>query len=155
MNSIYFIVLFLLTTSSLINAWRWSRIAQREHYIPGYVSKFYFRWVKLIPFNNFYFFLTLIFMILSLWNPYTAILVAILSLLLPRGLSFNWRTSKVDQTERIKRLNTVYFILISLISIASVLLEYGYFLALFANVFSFFVYDQALKLTKNFEKNQS
>ena len=94
-------------------------------------------------------------MILSLWNPYTAILVAILSLLLPRGLSFNWRTSKVDQTERIKRLNTVYFILISLISIASVLLEYGYFLALFANVFSFFVYDQALKLTKNFEKNQS
>ena len=155
MNLIYFFVLFLLTTSSLINAWRWSRIAQREHYIPGYVTKFYFRWVKLIPFNNFYFFLTLIFMILSLWNPYTAILVAILSLLLPRGLSFNWRTSKVDQTERIKRLNTVYFILISLISIASVLLEYGYFLALFANVFSFFVYDQALKLTKNFEKNQS
>ena len=55
MNLIYFIVLFLLTSSSLINALRWSRVAQREHYVPGYVSKFYFRWVKLVPFNNFYF----------------------------------------------------------------------------------------------------
>jgi UDP-N-acetylmuramoyl-tripeptide--D-alanyl-D-alanine ligase len=155
MNLIYFTVLLLLTISSLVNALRWSRIAQREHYIPGYVGKFYFRWVKLIPFNNLYFFLTIIFMIISLWNPYTAILVAILSLLLPRGLSFDYRTSKVEQTERIKRLNIVYFILILLISLASVLLEYGYFLALLANVFSFFIYDQALKLTKNFEKNQS
>ena len=155
MNLIYFIVLFLLTSSSLINALRWSRVAQREHYVPGYVSKFYFRWVKLVPFNNFYFLLTLIFMILSLWNPYTAILVAILTLLLPRGLSFDYRTSEVKQTERIKRLNIVYFILISSISLASVWLEYGYFLALLANVFSFFIYDQALKLTKNFEKNQS
>ena len=155
MNLIYFTVLLLLTVSSLVNALRWSRIAQREHYIPGYVGKFYFRWVKLIPFNNLYFFLTIIFMIISLWNPYTAILVAILSLLLPRGLSFDYRTSKVEQTERIKRLNIVYFILIILISLASVLLEYGYFLALLANVFSFFIYDQALKLTKNFEKNQS
>ena len=94
-------------------------------------------------------------MILSLWNPYTAILVAILTLLLPRGLSFDYRTSEVKQTERIKRLNIVYFILISSISLASVWLEYGYFLALLANVFSFFIYDQALKLTKNFEKNQS
>ncbi len=155
MNFIYFTVLLLLTVSSLVNALRWSRIAQREHYIPGYVGKFYFRWVKLIPFNNLYFFLTIIFMIISLWNPYTAILVAILSLLLPRGLSFDYRTSKVEQTERIKRLNIVYFVLILLISLASVLLEYGYFLALLANVFSFFIYDQALKLTKNFEKNQS
>ncbi len=155
MNLIYFTVLLLLTVSSLVNALRWSRIAQREHYIPGYVGKFYFRWVKLIPFNNLYFFLTIIFMIISLWNPYTAILVAILSLLLPRGLSFDYRTSKVEQTERIKRLNIVYFVLILLISLASVLLEYGYFLALLANVFSFFIYDQALKLTKNFEKNQS
>ena len=82
-------------------------------------------------------------------------MVAILTLLLPRGLSFDYRTSEVKQTERIKRLNIVYFILISSISLASVWLEYGYFLALLANVFSFFIYDQALKLTKNFEKNQS
>ena len=155
MNLIYIFVLFALTVSSLVNSVRWSRIAQREHYIPGYVGKFYFRWVKLIPFNNLYFLVTIIFMILSLWNPYTAILVAILTLLLPRGLSFDYRTSEVKQTERIKRLNIVYFILISSISLASVWLEYGYFLALLANVFSFFIYDQALKLTKNFEKNQS
>ena len=85
-------------------------------------------------------------MIISLWNPYTAILVAILSLLLPRGLSFDYRTSKVEQTERIKRLNIVYFILILLISLASVLLEYGYFLALLANVFSFFIFLLVLPL---------
>ena len=155
MNLLYFFVLALLTASSLVNSIRWSRIAQREHYVPGYVGKFYFRWVKLIPFNNLYFILTIIFMILSLWNPYAAVIVAILSILLPRGLSFNYRTSEVNQTERIKRLNIVYFILILLISIGSVFLEYGYFLALLANVFSFFVYDQALKITKNFEKNQS
>ena len=52
MNILYTTVLFLLTLSSCANSLRWGRIAQREHYIPGYVTKFYFRWVRLVPFNN-------------------------------------------------------------------------------------------------------
>ena len=53
-----------LTLSSCLNSIRWGRVAQREHYIPGYVTKFYFRWVRLVPFNNLYFFL------LSSWLYY-------------------------------------------------------------------------------------
>ena len=56
MNLFYLLVLILLTLSSCMNSVRWGRIAQREHYIQGYVTKFYFRWVRLVPFNNLYFF---------------------------------------------------------------------------------------------------
>ena len=59
MNFVYILVLIFLTLSSCLNLIRWGRVAQREHYIPGYVTKFYFRWVRLVPFNNLYFFLAI------------------------------------------------------------------------------------------------
>ena len=55
MNLVYILVLVFLTLSSCLNSIRWGRVAQREHYIAGYVTKFYFRWVRLVPFNNLYF----------------------------------------------------------------------------------------------------
>ena len=112
MNILYTTVLILLTLSSCVNSLRWGRIAQREHYIPGYVTKFYFRWVRLVPFNNLYYLTSILLALLSLWTPYTAIVLAIINLFLPRGLLFKDRSSKVEFTERLKRLNIVYYILI-------------------------------------------
>ena len=155
MNFLYIVVIFLLTISSCINSIRWGRVAQREHYIPGYVTKFYFRWVRLVPFNNLYFLFALVLTLLSLWSPYPAILLSLLTLLTPRGLSFNYRTSKMNLTERLKRLNLTYYLLIISISFISIFMDFGYFLAMLANLFSFYVFDQALRLTKGFEKNTS
>mgnify|MGYP001161463398 FL=1 len=155
MNLLYIFVLILLTLSSCLNSVRWGRIAQREHYISGYVTKFYFRWVRLVPFNNLYFFLAIILALLSLWSPYPALLLSVLTLVTPLGLDFKYRTTKVNLTERLKRLNIIYCILIVLISIVSLTMDLGYFIALVANLFSFYVYDQALRLTKGYEKNKS
>ena len=155
MNILYTTVLILLTLSSCINFLRWGKIAQREHYIPGYVTKFYFRWVRLVPFNNLYYLTSIILAFLSLWTPYTAIGLAIINLYLPKGLLFKDRSSKVEFTERLKRLNIVYCILIISISVISINSGFGYFLALIANVFSHYVFDQALRITKGYEKNKS
>ena len=73
----------------------------------------------------------------------------------PIGLDFKHRTSKVNITERLKRLNIIYCILVVLISIVSLSMDLGYFLALVVNLFSFYIYDQALRFTKNYEKNTS
>ena len=155
MNLVYILVLILLTLSSCMNSIRWGRIAQREHYIQGYVTKFYFRWVRLVPFNNLYFFLAIMLSLLSLWSPFPAILLAALTLFTPRGLDFKHRTTKVNITERLRRLNILYCGLVVLMSILSISMELGYFLALIVNLFSYFVYDQALRLTKGYEKNAS
>ena len=138
-----------------MNSIRWGRIAQREHYIQGYVTKFYFRWVRLVPFNNLYFLLAIVLSLLSLWSPYPAILLAALTLFTPRGLDFKHRTLKVNLTERLRRLNILYCGLVVLISILSISMDLGYFLALIVNLFSYIVYDQALRLTKGYEKNIS
>ena len=68
MNLVYILVLVFLTLSSCLNSIRWGRVAQREHYIPGYVTKFYFRWVRLVPFNNLYFLLAIVLSLLSLFE---------------------------------------------------------------------------------------
>ena len=155
MSFIYIVVISLLTLSSCINSIRWERIAQREHYISGYVTKFYFRWVRLVPFNNIYFFIAFVLAFLSLWSPYPAIVLSIVTILTPTGLGYKYRTSKVQTTERLMRLNITYYLLIVVISSISLFIGYGYFLALLVNLFSFYVYDQALRLTKSFEKNSS
>jgi UDP-N-acetylmuramoyl-tripeptide--D-alanyl-D-alanine ligase len=155
MNIIYYVVLALFTASSLINHIKWSRIAQREHYVPSYVTKIYFRWVRLVPYNGLLFFVSIVLFFSSLWSPYPAIALAVFTILTPMGLSFKSRTSKVNKTERLNRLNVVYFTLVIFLSVASLLLEWGYFLAMIVNLFSFYVYDLALRITKNYEKNKT
>ena len=98
---------------------------------------------------------SIILAFLSLWTPYTAIGLAIINLFLPKGLLFKDRSSKVEFTERLKRLNIVYYILIISISVISINSGFGYFLALITNVFSHYVFDQALRFTKGYEKNKS
>ena len=94
--------------------------------------------VRLVPFNNLYFFLAIILALLSLWSPYPALLLSVLTLVTPIGLDFKHRTSKVNITERLKRLNIIYCILVVLISIVSLSMDLGYFLALVVNLFSFY-----------------
>ncbi|MDA2969668.1 MAG: Mur ligase family protein [Actinomycetota bacterium] len=155
MELIHYFVLILFTLSSIINSIRWSRIAQREHYINGYITKFYFRWIKLFPFNKVLFFLLFLLLLSSLWTPIAAILLAILNLIAPLGLSFKSRTAKVIYTDRLKRLNILYILLIIIFSLVSVLNDLGYFVAMFANLFSFYIFDLSMKLIKNYEKNKS
>ena len=155
MNALYLIVLLALTVGSLLNSVKWSRLAQREHYIGGSVTRFYFRWVKSRSINYLLFVLLLICGTISLWIAYFPFTVLVLSIFTPIGLSFSTRTSKVVKTERLSRVNNVYYFVIISISAVSLVVELGYLLALLANIFSFFVYDQCLKVLDTYEKSLS
>jgi hypothetical protein len=91
----------------------------------------------------------------SLFLIYVPILISAINLITPIGLSFKPRTSKVEKTDRLKRATYLYFFLVISISLASFTLGYGYLLALAANMFSYFIYDQSLRLLFNYEKNRS
>ena len=155
MNTLYLIVLFSLTVGSLVNSLKWSRLGQREHYIGGSVTRFYFRWVKSKTSNYMLFILLLICGIISLWIAYFPFIVIILTILTPIGLTFSSRTSKVVKTERLSRVNNFYYFVIISISAVSLVVELGYLLALLANIFSYYVYDQCLKILANYEKSLS
>ncbi len=153
MNGSYLIILLILTIGSALNSVKWARFAQREHYIGGSVTRFYFRWVKAKTSNYLLFIVLLLTAIVSLWIFYIPVFVTLLTLFTPIGLSFASRTSKVQKTERLNRVNNLYYFIIVSISAVSLVLELGYLLALLANVFSYFIYDQCLKILFNYEKS--
>ncbi|MBO71115.1 MAG: hypothetical protein CL508_02230 [Actinobacteria bacterium] len=155
MNILYLLILLIITGSSIINSIKWGRFAQREHYLPGSVTRFYFRWVRTTFINKFLFFISLILFVISLWLYFVPIFVIILTLFTPLGISFKTRTGDINITERLQRVNYLYYLVIVLISLVSYFTGYGYIFALLANMFSFFIYDQCLKILQSYEKNIS
>ena len=121
MNILYLLILLIITGSSIINSIKWGRFAQREHYLPGSVTRFYFRWVRTPFINKFLFFISLILFVISLWLYFVPLFVIILTLLTPLGISFNTRTGDVNITERLQRVNYLYYLFIVLISVISFL----------------------------------
>ena len=65
MNILYLLILLIITGSSIINSIKWGRFAQREHYLPGSVTRFYFRWVRTSFINKLLFFASFIIIVAS------------------------------------------------------------------------------------------
>jgi len=155
MNFLYILVLLIITAGSLFNSIKWSRFAQREHYLPGSVTKFYFRWVRTRFINKLLLFISLILFVISLWLYYIPLLVVFITVFSPIGINFKHRTGDVEITERLKRVNYLYYSIILLASLITYLFGYGYILALVINIFSYFIYDQCLRILQSYEKNVS
>ena len=153
MNFVYLIILLIITAGTLFNSIKWGRFAQREHYLPGSVTKFYFRWIRTKFINRFMFFISLILFVISLWIYYVPLLVVCLTIFSPLGINFKSRTGEIVITERLKRVNYLYYSIVLLISLVSYLFGYGYIFALIINLFSFFIYDQCLRILQSYEKN--
>ncbi len=154
MNFIYLLILILVTFATLFNSIKWGRFAQREHYLPGSVTRFYFRWVRTKFFNKFLFLLSLILFILSLWIEYIPLLILVITMFSPMGINFKPRTGDVVITERLKRVNYLYYGIVIFISIITYF-RFGYLIAIAVNLFSFFIYDQCLRVLQSYEKNIS
>jgi len=82
---------------------RWLRIAQREHYIPGSVSRFAWRWWLTTPVNKVLFSLAAIGVVGSLWTVWAGFVVP-LAHLGPVGLTVKGVTSPLVWTARLRRL---------------------------------------------------
>ena len=152
---LHWVIFLLFFFGCIVNGYRWSRIAQREHYIPGSVSKFYLRWIKLKKINYLILLILLIFIFLSLLYELASLVVILLVLIFPYGLTYKTRTSDIEITWRLKRCFFVYMLFITFFSLLFLINDLGYFGALVSFLFSFFIYDRALKLMFNIEKRLS
>ena len=98
---------------SLIVSLKWLRVAQREHYVQGYVFRFAVRWYasRDMAINATLSFFVFLFIFIALSRPAlnsgvidAFVGTAILSLILPIGLGYHGRTSKLNWTRRLKAL---------------------------------------------------
>ena len=100
------IVIYALTmVAAVAGAPRWLRIAQREHYIAGSVSRFAIRWWKSSPLNKVLGAMLVLALVVA-WAGFWqgSLAVSIISLLGPVGLSYKGRSSKLSWTRRLRTL---------------------------------------------------
>jgi len=97
--------------AAIATSFRWLRIAQREHYHPGSVTRFAIRWWRSTPLN----------LVLGIVAPAAAVGVwwvdllgwpAVAGGLGPSGLSLRGRSSKLMWTSRLRRLAVAVWVLV-------------------------------------------
>ncbi len=86
---------------------RWLRVAQREHYLAGSVSRFAARWWRATPLNAALASLAVIAAVASLWWPVAGVAVAAVMAAGPVGLSLRGRSSPLAWTRRLRTLAVV------------------------------------------------
>lgn len=87
-----------------ISAFRWLRVAQREHYLTGSVSRFAIRWWMAGPAGLVLLGLALIALVVAGWWAPAGFVTAGVVAIGPPGLGLRGRTSKLAWTARARRL---------------------------------------------------
>ncbi len=86
---------------------RWLRVAQREHYLPGSVSRFALRWWRLPPVNPILAAVAIAAAAVSWWWPVAGVITAAAVAVGPYGLSLRGRTAPLAWTRRLRTLAAV------------------------------------------------
>ena len=92
------IVILLAFAAAPIADARWLRVAQREHYLPGEVTRFAVRWWTLDRRNQLLLVSALAGVAVSVVNGWAAIVPVQIAALGPLGLSMRGRTSPLATT---------------------------------------------------------
>jgi UDP-N-acetylmuramoyl-tripeptide--D-alanyl-D-alanine ligase len=90
---------------------RWLRVAQREHYLAGSVSRFAVRWWVQVRQNAPLLVVSLATVALSWPFPLVALGAAVIAVVGPIGLSLRGRTSRLAWTRRLRTLAGVWLLL--------------------------------------------
>lgn len=90
---------------------RWLRVAQREHYIAGSVSRFVNRWWYGIRLNIVLWLIALVALVAGFLVPEATLAIAVVVAVGPLGLSLRGRTSKLVWTRRLKTLAAITAVL--------------------------------------------
>lgn len=150
------IVSVLTLAAAVVGAPRWLRIAQREHYIAGSVTRFALRW-WLSTLQNRVIGGALLASICIAWAGWWegAAAAGIICLIAPLGLSYRGRTSKLAWTRRLRTIAAVGLAFFVVIAISGALTGY---LAAFAATLAALtpaVTDLALAATAPLERHLS
>jgi UDP-N-acetylmuramoyl-tripeptide--D-alanyl-D-alanine ligase len=90
--------------ASLCAALRWLRVAQREHYLPGSVTRFEARWARVAPLNPLLAAVAAAAAALAVAFPVAGWAVFAAAAVWPVGLSLRGRSSPLAWTPRLQRL---------------------------------------------------
>ncbi len=100
---------------------RWLRVAQREHYLAGSVTRFAGRWWRVTPVNTALAALAVAAAVASWWWPVTGVVVAAVVAAGPVGLSWRGRTSPLAWTRRLRTLAMMWALLEVVVVLVGVL----------------------------------
>jgi UDP-N-acetylmuramoyl-tripeptide--D-alanyl-D-alanine ligase len=116
----------LSTIAVTVGGVRWLRIAQREHYIAGSVTRFALRWWTARPANALLGALLLAGMAGAFADWWAGgMLCAIVSLVGPFGLAYKGRSSRLAWTRRLRVLAATAVLLVVALSVGGSVLDLG------------------------------
>jgi UDP-N-acetylmuramoyl-tripeptide--D-alanyl-D-alanine ligase len=101
------VVIALCSAGSVLAEIRWLRVAQREHYLPGSVSRFALRWWSQDPATAFSLAVAAVGVGLAWRWPAAALAPALVAAAGPPGLALRGRSSPLAWTRRLKTLAAV------------------------------------------------
>jgi UDP-N-acetylmuramoyl-tripeptide--D-alanyl-D-alanine ligase len=117
------VALALAAVAAVPLAARWLRVAQREHYVPTWVSRMAWLWVIREPITAIAAALALALVVVSLTAPgavsgIAALAAIVILALLPWGLPIRGTSARFAMTERVKRLLAAWITLHLLLAVA-------------------------------------
>ncbi len=131
---------------------RWLRVAQREHYLPGSVSRFAARWWRITPWNAALVLVALGAAVVAVWWPVVGVVTAAVVAAGPLGLGIRGRTSRLAWTRRLRTLAAVWALLEVVIVVVGIATGLASVLALAAAVAASFLVDLACLATAPLER---
>jgi len=93
--------------ASALGGLRWLRVAQREHYLPGAVGRFAWRWWRSSAVETVAVAVALAAAVAAAWVPVAALVTAVVVAVFPRRLSLRGRTAPLAWTRRLRTLAAV------------------------------------------------
>jgi UDP-N-acetylmuramoyl-tripeptide--D-alanyl-D-alanine ligase len=101
------VVVGACSAAALVAGIRWLRVAQREHYLPGSVSRFGIRWWNQDPVSRAGAVVAVAGAVLAFWWPAAGLVTAVVAAAGPPRLGLRGRTSPLTWTRRLKTLAAV------------------------------------------------
>jgi UDP-N-acetylmuramoyl-tripeptide--D-alanyl-D-alanine ligase len=118
------VVVGLCGLATIFAGIRWLRVAQREHYLPGSVTRFALRWWVSRPSSIVLGIGALACVGLAWQWPFAALGTAVAGAIGPIGLRLRARTSALDWTARLKRLAVAFAVLqAAIVAVVGVILR--------------------------------
>jgi UDP-N-acetylmuramoyl-tripeptide--D-alanyl-D-alanine ligase len=134
---------------------RWLRVAQREHYLAGSVSRFAVRWWRLTPWNAALVVLALAAALSASWWPVVGVLTAAVVAAGPIGLGVRGRSSPLVWTRRLRTLAVVWALLEAVVVVVGIVAGVASVLAIVAALAVPFFVDLACLATAPIERRLS